>query len=96
MTVTDVLGALIGAEGVVAGLLARARTGTGVGVETALVDAARLLRDTGGPSGPARRAPVVTDLAAMAADPAYAALFESNGAAAYSRAPWTFTEREPI
>ncbi|WP_254716660.1 CoA transferase [Actinomadura sp. WMMB 499] len=92
MTVTDVLGALIAAEGTVAGLLARARTGAGVSVGTALIDAARLLRaavhspvDDGGP-----RAPVVSDLAAMATDPAFADLFESDGTASYSRAPWTF------
>ncbi|MEU5988713.1 CoA transferase [Spirillospora sp. NPDC047418] len=101
MTVIDVLGALISAEGVLAGLLARARTGTGIRVETALADAARLLHDTHPdlpaahadhpPADTAPTAPVVTDLAAMAADPAYEAVFESDGAAAYSRSPWTFT-----
>ena len=92
MTITDVLGALISAEGTIAGLLARARTGTGVRVETGLVDAARLLCDAhdGDPAADtAPAAPVVTDLAAMAADPAYAALLETRGAA-YSRSPWTF------
>ncbi|GAA1847995.1 CoA transferase [Actinomadura bangladeshensis] len=94
MTITDVLGALISAEGTIAGLLARARTGTGVRVETGLVDAARLLRDAhaGGPAtDTAPAAPVVTDLAAMAADPAYEALFETDGEATFSRTPWTFT-----
>jgi crotonobetainyl-CoA:carnitine CoA-transferase CaiB-like acyl-CoA transferase len=94
MTVIDVLGALLSAEGTIAGLLARARTGTAVRVETALADAARLLRDAhaGHPAADtAPAAPVVTDLAAMAADPAYAALFETVGPAAYSRSPWTFT-----
>lgn len=93
LTVTDVLGALIGAEGTIAGLLARARTGTGVRVETGLVDAARLLREAPAGADTAPAAPVVTDLAAMAADPAYEALFETDGAAAYSRSPWTFTPR---
>ena len=93
MTIIDVLGALISAEGTVAGLLARARTGTGVRVETGLVDAARLLLGAhadrpAGETAPA--APVVSDLAAMAADPAYGALFETGGGAAYSRSPWTF------
>jgi crotonobetainyl-CoA:carnitine CoA-transferase CaiB-like acyl-CoA transferase len=123
MTIIDVLGALISAEGVVAGLLGAARTGTGVRVETALSDAARLLRATHaraprdsdthdrdthdrddharddhardtrevGRRAAGEPVPVVSDLAAMAADPAYAALFETDGAAAYSRAPWTFT-----
>ncbi|WP_307802141.1 CoA transferase [Actinomadura violacea] len=93
MTIIDVLGALISAEGVVAGLLAAARIGTGVQVETGLADAGRLLRESHDPGAraAARTAPVVSDLAAMAADPAYAALFETDGAAVYSRAPWTFT-----
>ncbi|MEU8796398.1 CoA transferase [Spirillospora sp. NPDC048819] len=94
MTVIDVLGALISAEGAVAGLLARARTGTGVRVETGLADAARLLRDAHADqqvTETAPTAPVVSDLAAMAADPAYEALFETHGQAAYSRSPWTFT-----
>lgn len=93
MTVIDVLGALISAEGTVAGLLARTRTGTGVHVETGLADAARLLRDAHAGRAVAETtpaAPVVSDLAAMAADPAYEALFETDGEAAYSRSPWTF------
>ncbi|MFA1546937.1 CoA transferase [Actinomadura chokoriensis] len=93
LTVVDVLGALISAEGTVAGLLARARAGAGVRVETALVDAARLLRAAHADrpiAETAPTAPVVTDLAAMAADPAYEALFETDGEAAYSRSPWTF------
>ncbi|GAB2499757.1 CoA transferase [Nocardiopsis aegyptia] len=141
MTITDVLGGIIGAEGAVAALLALARTGTGVRSETALVDAARLLRasahprdpapPTGGVRGsrtgdttgngdafgkghaagngdttgngdaaaPRRRAgdrsagaSVTVDLAAMAADPAFAPAFETGAAAgtAFSRAPWTF------
>ncbi|OLT26640.1 hypothetical protein BJF79_43315 [Actinomadura sp. CNU-125] len=93
MTITDVLGAFIAAEGTVAGLLARARTGTGVHVETALIDAARLLRAVvHTPVDNAPRAPVVADLAAMATDPAYEALFETDGKAAYTRSPWTFDE----
>jgi crotonobetainyl-CoA:carnitine CoA-transferase CaiB-like acyl-CoA transferase len=93
MTIIDVLGALISAEGVVAGLLGAARTGAGVRVETALADAGRLLRETpaAGPGTAGEAVPVVSDLAVMAADPAYAALFETDGAACYSRAPWTFT-----
>ncbi|TDC46670.1 carnitine dehydratase, partial [Actinomadura sp. KC345] len=113
MTITDVLGALIGAEGTVAGLLARARGGTGVRVETGLVDAARLLlgAHTDHPrtdhphtdhphtdhraGATAPTAPVVTDLAAMVADPVYERLFETGAGAAYSRSPWTFTPQPP-
>ena len=121
MTITDVLGGIIGAEGAVAALLALVRTGTGVRSETALVDAARLLRDSTRLQGPARprdpdsprhrdrdsrrygdrvaAAAVTVDLAAMAADRAFAPAFETGGTdtdetgtggAAYSRAPWTF------
>lgn len=96
MTITDVLGGLVGAEGAAAALLASARTGTGVRAETALADAARLLRDHHPAPAAAPGAPVVSDLAAMAADPAYAALFDTDGTAAYSRAPWTFTHPEEI
>lgn len=100
MTITDVLGAVISAEGIVAALLARARTGVGVCAETALVDAAHLIREAtaltdaamGAEVGVVRpAADAVTDLAAMAADPAYAAALDTDGAVTYSRAPWTFT-----
>jgi crotonobetainyl-CoA:carnitine CoA-transferase CaiB-like acyl-CoA transferase len=47
LTLTDVLGGILAAEGAVAALLLRARTGTGVRARTALSDAARLLRRTG-------------------------------------------------
>ncbi|WP_063843100.1 CoA transferase [Sphaerimonospora mesophila] len=94
LTLTDVLGGLICAEGVVAALLARARTGAGVRAETALVDAARLIVDTAYPACSAPRmpgrAPVVTDLAGMAADPAYRAALDTTGAAVYGGPPWTF------
>lgn len=95
MTITDVLGALIGAEGTIAGLLARARTGTGVRVETGLVDAACLLRDAHADRPAADvppTAPVVADLAEMAAAPAYAALFETRGGVAFTRSPPTRRE----
>ncbi|YCK34285.1 CoA transferase [Actinomadura sp. ATCC 39365] len=91
MTLTDVLGALISAEAVVAALVARARTGAGVRAGTALMDAARLLR--AGPPGTApasRETAPVTDLAAMADDPAFDRVLDRTPQAAYSRAPWTF------
>ncbi|WP_084195639.1 CoA transferase [Streptosporangium amethystogenes] len=114
LTLTDVLGGLISAEGIVAALLARSRTGAGVRAETALVDAARLIRDAAVPHGrgdatrtgagigaasacsPARwpgrtgAVTVVTDLAEMAADPAFSTALDIGGEAVYSRAPWTF------
>lgn len=100
-TLTDVLGGLISAEGVIAALLARARTGSGVGVETALVDAARLLRGLGRTAVPAAGPPadppraaaatVVTDLAEMAYDPAFSAALDVTRDAIYVRPPWTFS-----
>ncbi|MEV4309586.1 CoA transferase [Nonomuraea sp. NPDC049624] len=111
MTLTDVLGALISAEAVVAALVARARTGAGVRAGTALIDAARLLRATPLPTSPptppaippgsppatssgappaSRAAAAVTDLAAMADDPAFDQVLDRTPQAAYSRAPWTF------
>jgi len=47
LTLTDVLGGILAAEGAVAALLLRARTGAGVRARTALSDAARLLRRAG-------------------------------------------------
>ncbi|NUO99844.1 MAG: hypothetical protein HOW59_18170, partial [Nonomuraea sp.] len=90
MTLTDVLGALISAEGVTAALVARARTGTGVRAATALIDAARLLRTTAPTAGGPPGVRVVDDLAAMAGDPAYAGAFDVTPHAVHSRAPWTF------
>ncbi|MEV0618454.1 CoA transferase [Nonomuraea sp. NPDC050404] len=93
MTLTDVLGALISAEGVVAALLARALTGAGVRSETALIDAAALMCDTTSiEEGPWRigQAGAVHDLAVMAADPAFSAVFDTDGDATYCGAPWSF------
>jgi hypothetical protein len=106
MTITDVLGALISAEGIVAALLARARTGLGMRAETALVDAAFLIHDTAttgsGPApgtcpstGTGTTLCPVTDLAAMAADPTFSAALDTGGAATYSSAPWTFAPPVP-
>jgi crotonobetainyl-CoA:carnitine CoA-transferase CaiB-like acyl-CoA transferase len=102
LTLTDVLGGILAAEGAVAALLLRARTGTGVRARTALSDAARLLRRAGrgtateegersGPVSGERSAPApVEDLAAMAAAPAFAAAFDTVGGASCVRAPWRF------
>ncbi|WP_245929867.1 CoA transferase [Allonocardiopsis opalescens] len=90
MTLTDVLGGIIGAEAAVAALLARARTGAGVRAETALVDAARLLRAHARTTGRSAAVPAATELAALAADPAFAAAFATEGATRFARAPWSF------
>jgi CoA:oxalate CoA-transferase len=52
MTVLDVLGGLLGAEAVIAGLLARQRLGTGIAVRSSLLGAAQTLSDPP-PSGDA-------------------------------------------
>ncbi|QUX31841.1 CoA transferase [Nocardiopsis akebiae] len=102
LTLTDVLGGILAAEGAVAALLLRARTGAGVRARTALSDAARLLRRAGrgtatgegersAPSPGGRSGPVlVEDLAAMAAAPAFATAFDTVGGASCVRAPWSF------
>jgi crotonobetainyl-CoA:carnitine CoA-transferase CaiB-like acyl-CoA transferase len=54
MTLTDVLGGLVCAEGVLAALVARARTGRGQRVDSSLLSAALVLLDTAGErAGPA-------------------------------------------
>lgn len=94
VTLTDVLGGLLAAEAALAGLLLRARTGTGATARTALVDAARLLRAAG--RGTAHRprpgTPPVADPADAAA--AFPEAFARVHGVALPRAPWTFTEVE--
>ncbi|WP_223830531.1 CoA transferase [Nocardiopsis quinghaiensis] len=92
LTLTDVLGGIIAAEGAVAALLAGARTGAGARARTALSDAARLLRSAGRGTAPGDRggpAPV-EDLAAMAAAPEFTGAFDTVGGASCFRAPWSF------
>jgi crotonobetainyl-CoA:carnitine CoA-transferase CaiB-like acyl-CoA transferase len=92
LTLTDVLGGIIAAEGALAALLLRTRTGAAVRARTALSDAARLLRRAGRGTAPGERggpAPV-RDLAAMAAAPEFAAAFDTVGGASCVRAPWGF------
>ncbi|WP_435107523.1 CoA transferase [Nocardiopsis synnemataformans] len=55
LTLTDVLGGILAAEGALAALLLRIRTGTGVRARTALSDAARLLRRAGRGTAPGER-----------------------------------------
>lgn len=90
MTLTDVLGGVVSATGVLAGLTARARTGCGQRVDSSLLSAAM----TGRHARPvARVAPAVdvcTDLAALARDPRFARAVEWDGCC-FVRAPWEFT-----
>jgi crotonobetainyl-CoA:carnitine CoA-transferase CaiB-like acyl-CoA transferase len=106
LTVTDVLGALVAAEGVLAALVRRERTGLGARVETSLYSAAMELQAhvlercvTGAeevlagriPAG-APRFPVLTDLAALPADPRFAPFFERAGGCWLPGRPWRFSE----
>ncbi len=52
LTLLDVLGGLLGAEAVLAGLLVRAQRGTGVAVESSLLGAAGTVRAVAGPPRP--------------------------------------------
>jgi crotonobetainyl-CoA:carnitine CoA-transferase CaiB-like acyl-CoA transferase len=87
MTLTDVLGGLVSAQGVLAALLTRLRTGRGSRVDSSLRSAVELL--------PLRRtartvpADVCTDLRSLATDPRFAAVLRTGE---YTRpvAPWEF------
>jgi crotonobetainyl-CoA:carnitine CoA-transferase CaiB-like acyl-CoA transferase len=101
MTLVDVLGGLIGAEAVLAGVLTRRLTGRGVAVESSLLGAASaLLCGTNGRPAPGFRVPVdgrvegvdvVTDLAALPGDPRFAAVVgrDDRGCPALI-SPWRF------
>jgi len=89
MTLTDVLGGLVCAQGVLAALLARVRTGRGQLVSSSLLSAATLLaRSPRTPREPAA-VPVCTDLRALAADPRFARALRHEGYAAVEP-PWVF------
>jgi crotonobetainyl-CoA:carnitine CoA-transferase CaiB-like acyl-CoA transferase len=98
LTLTDVLGGAVCAEGAVAGLLAARTGGRGQAVTSALLAAARML--CAGPfrTGAARpfrtgavrpAVPVCTDLAALAADPRFRGALE-HGRCTLVRSPWEF------
>ncbi|MGH3250708.1 MAG: CoA transferase, partial [Trebonia sp.] len=90
MTLTDVLGGLICAQGTLAGLLARGRTGAGQRVRSSLLSAAQVLLDEASdPVSPAAPVAVCGDLSALGADPRFAAALCRDGAV-YPRAPWRF------
>jgi crotonobetainyl-CoA:carnitine CoA-transferase CaiB-like acyl-CoA transferase len=99
MTLTDVLGGLICAQGVLGALLARFGSGQGQRVDSSLLSAAMLLRGTealpaGAPAGAAGAVTAsvlpCTDLSAMAADRRFAAALCRDGAV-YPRSPWRFS-----
>lgn len=107
MTLTDVLGGAVCAQGVLAGLLARAATGRGQRVDSSLLSAATLLAALDSANRPgartparARDVPVCTDLAELAADPRFALALSPLTAhsgtggrrgATTARPPWEFT-----
>ena len=86
MTITDLLGGAVCAQGVLAALVARHRTGRGQRVDTSLLSAATVLRPGTRP-GPTVRP--CTDLSRLAADPGFAAALERDGCT-LPRAPWEF------
>ena len=87
MTVTDVLGGSVCALGVVAGLLARGRTGLGQRVDSSLLSATTVIPPTR-PEGTSRIRPR-TDLAALAADPRFDRVLDHDRCALV-RSPWEF------
>lgn len=89
MTLTDVLGGVVSATGVLAGLLARARTGLGQRVDSSLLSAAMIGRYARPQSWEAPSVDVCTDLAALAGDPRFAAALDRDGCC-FVRAPWEF------
>ncbi|MFD3683272.1 CoA transferase [Nocardiopsis sp. NPDC058631] len=91
VTLTDVLGGMIAAEAALAGLLLRARTGTGAVARTALVDAARLLRRVGRGTAhlPRPGTPQVADPLTVAG--AFPEAFTTVHGVSLPRAPWRFT-----
>ncbi|RVU23675.1 CoA transferase [Streptomyces antnestii] len=95
MTLLDVLGGLVCAEGVLAALLARAATGHGRRVHTSLLSAATVLTAHGrgaasDPRQPAPPVPLCTDLTELAADPRFSAALIRDDCVLPGR-PWEFT-----
>jgi crotonobetainyl-CoA:carnitine CoA-transferase CaiB-like acyl-CoA transferase len=89
-TLTDVLGGLVCAAGVLAGLLAVLRTGRPQRVDSSLLSAAGLLlRQPRQPPVPPRVA-VRADLAELAADPRFAAALDHRRCCLV-RPPWEFS-----
>lgn len=93
VTLTDVLGGVLAAEGVLGGLLGVMRTGRGQRVETSLLGAARLLcrpeLRLDPDAAPHPEVPLRADLAALCADPRSAAELTLDPYPA-PVGPWTF------
>ena len=92
LTLTDVLGGAVCAEGVLGGLLGVLRTGRGQRVDSSLLSAARLLcrpelRSRPRVAGPA--GPVCTDLAVLADDPRFAGALHRDRCVLVC-SPWEF------
>ena len=95
MTLLDVLGGLVCAEGVLAALTERTATGHGRRVDTSLLSAATVLTSYGrraasGRPGPAPSVPYCTDLTELAADPRLRAALIRRSCVLPGR-PWEFT-----
>lgn len=91
MTLTDVLGGAICAQGVLGGLLALAHTGRSQRVDSSLLSAATVMLQQ-----PARHrssgllgVPVCTDLTALATEPRFASAVVHDGVT-FPRPPWEF------
>jgi len=100
LTLTDVLGGAVCAEGVLGGLLGVLRTGHGRRVDSSLLSAARLLCSPELRSRPRRQGPeaagpepaeaaVCTDLARLADDPRFAGALRRDRCVLV-RSPWEF------
>jgi crotonobetainyl-CoA:carnitine CoA-transferase CaiB-like acyl-CoA transferase len=95
VTVVDVLGGLVCAEGVLSALLRRARDGRGRRVDSSLLSSALVLLAASKAGGLTRvtagdgAVPVMTDLATLAADPRFAPALEQAGCTVPA-APWRF------
>ncbi|GAB3439391.1 hypothetical protein GCM10027436_21530 [Actinophytocola sediminis] len=90
MTLTDVLGGLVSATGVLAGLLAGARTGDGQRVDSSLLSSALLCCAAPVAARAAPTVPTRTNLAALATDPAFADALDWDTCPVV-RAPWQFS-----
>jgi crotonobetainyl-CoA:carnitine CoA-transferase CaiB-like acyl-CoA transferase len=90
MTLTDVLGGLVCAQGVLTGLLARITTGYGQRVGSSLLSAAGLLLDAARPTGRHLAGGVCTDLRELAGDPRFGGALDHDGCV-FVRSPWEFS-----
>ncbi|TLS47623.1 CoA transferase [Streptomyces montanus] len=91
MTLLDVLGGLVCAEGVLAALVARSTTGRGRRVDTSLLSAATVLTRHGRATADAPHAAALcTDLTELIADPRFATAL-TRAECALPDSPWEFS-----